>query len=459
MRYFKLILFTFLFTFLCISSAFAGWTLTIPDSSVSMYDYDHETEPGKGIVEQKWSWREATSPTWHTFSTKEAMVNDFNANVKNNTDYLIRLEVKDIEGEWSFPSVMLVTTRPDNLPPVAQFSVSPNPVVVNQTFVVINTSYDPNGDKLTSKWRYQKPDGSWTGVTSSPPTSFPTEGDYTIELVVNDGKVDSEPFYQTVKVIPENRPPVARFTVDTQNPADRLATNPLTFYDYVPLKYDTSNSYDPDGDPIVAYQWYLKKASDSTWTQYTNPPTTFENLGPGNWQIGLAVLDQPVIPQLTPLWSSGTPTKPSEPSYIVNVIVKEGFMVQGYIEPIPAERRRKIRIYGEAVRPSNPNEKVDISSMRAEIPLNKLPSGYTTQTIQMTYDPEKQRYYCDFLIPDKEILKNEYGVTMQNGLFPDDGTYQVRIIGRKDNTEKEAILEFNIKGHIYERTIIRTKSY
>lgn len=390
------------------------------------YDLDHISLPDKGIVEHKWSWRLATSTTWNSGKP---------TTLAPNNDYLIRYEVKDMEGVWSYPVVKLVSTRNVNMAPVAQFMVTPNPAVANKTLTITDLSYDPNGTPIVQRqWRVKPPGGSWGSTTSTPPTKFSTVGEWTIELKVSDGSLWSEPYYQTVQVIPDNTPPVARFTVQP---------NPV--YDCDPVIY-TDTSYDPDGDPIIAREWRISK-DGGAWQYFTNPPTVFENVGgAGIYDIELRVQDQPRLPQLEPKWSTW---------YRRTLTVLDSFEVVGSITPNPGERGRNITVRASAVRPSD-GQKVLIDSMKVIIPLPQkpdgsgaLPSGVSSHEAWMNYDAANKIWHYTYTIPDLSV----------KGRWPDDGTYLVKVTGYRNGTAKEDVMELTIKGHIKRRLIIRTLSW
>lgn len=247
------------------------------------YDLDHQTEPNKGIVEEKWQWKEALESNWHSGKPSAFLPGKV---------YLVYLKVKDKEGVWSTPTARVLNTKNENMAPVAQFFVEPNPLPLGTTLTYEDLSYDPDGDNLIAyRWRSQKDgDGNWTNHGSSPPTSFSSLGEYEIELIVQDAKgAWSEPFYQLVAVVAENNQPVADFDI---------SPNPLPLD--VTLNYN-DKSYDPDGDPIVTRQWQYSKSSGS-W--YNGNPTDFSGLGLGNYKIRLRVQDQPALSQMSPLWSS-----------------------------------------------------------------------------------------------------------------------------------------------------------
>lgn len=275
-----------------------SYNVAVQDQS---YDPDHQGEPGNGLRAWEWRWKEATATTWNAGLPPSVL--------PAGHTYLFSLRVQDIDGpggvgEWSLPNVRVVSTSPLNLPPVAQFSVSPNPLPLGKALTYNDMSYDPNGDAIVERhWRMVKlPSGSWMDYGGTPPNNFPSlgVGDYKIELTVKDAPgAWSDPFYQVVTVIPDNNPPVARFTI-TPNPVP--VDMSMTYND---------TSYDPDGDPIVAREWRWRRVGAPSFTP--GQPTSPAGLGIGDFEIQERVKDQPALSQLTPMWSSWY-------SYVLHVI-------------------------------------------------------------------------------------------------------------------------------------------
>ncbi|WP_374713245.1 PKD domain-containing protein [Symbiobacterium terraclitae] len=254
---------------------------TIPDLRSTSYDLDHQGELNDGIVAERWRWKAATDVDWTP---------GMPAQLEPEETYLVALQVQDREGAWSDWAVRTYSTASNNTPPVAQFTVAPNPLPLGQTLSYTDNSHDPNGDRIVEwQWRMAKlPSGSWVSYTS-PPNDFTEVGDYRIELRVRDEHgAWSDPYWQTVTVVEDNRAPVAQFTV-SPNPV------PLD----VPLTY-TDTSYDPDGDPLVRREWQYRRGNDA-WID--GQPTDFSALGTGTYTIRLRVLDQPAMTQMTPKWS------------------------------------------------------------------------------------------------------------------------------------------------------------
>lgn len=131
-------------------------------------------------------------------------------------------------------------------------------------------SYDPDGDALSYSWNFG--DGN-TGTGMSPSHTYTAGGTYTVTLVVNDRKVDSDPSTTTATVEEVNDPPVA----DPDAPYTGTLGEPITF--------DGSGSYDPEGDPLT-YSWDFGDETTGTGVN----PTHIYTAG-GAYTVTLVVND------------------------------------------------------------------------------------------------------------------------------------------------------------------------
>lgn len=118
-------------------------------------------------------------------------------------DYVIELVVSD---SWtsSLPDTMTVSF--DNLKPVADAGNSFTLVLGNPADLNGGGSSDPNGDPLTYKWSFvYRPQNSQAELNAPGivnPTFIPDlAGTYVVSLIVNDGRVDSDPSTLSITVV------------------------------------------------------------------------------------------------------------------------------------------------------------------------------------------------------------------------------------------------------------------
>lgn len=177
----------------------------------------------------------------------------------------------------------------NNRPPVASFTLTPNPQLSAQPITYNNTSSDPDGDALTNFWWYQQADSSgnfdtndasvkWISTGSSPQSSFTVtvSTKYRIRLRVRDvNGAYSGYAYQDITVLPYSVKPTADFTVA---PNPQLTGQALTY---------TDNSHVNDTwETIVQREWSWSK-DGVTWNTAATPPSS---LTTGDWTIRERVL-------------------------------------------------------------------------------------------------------------------------------------------------------------------------
>jgi len=176
---------------------------------------------------------------------------------------------------------------PENQDPHAECD-GPYSGYVGETIYFYSTgSSDPDGDKLTYKWKFG--DGS-TATGSSPGHVYKSPGTYTVTLIVEDGRggkdTDTTKCYVYEKPSEEeeeeeppppppepNQPPVARITAPTSG---RVGEK---------IYFSASKSYDPDGS-IIGYKWNFGDGSTSTKMA---PTHTYSQ--PGSYTVKLKVTD------------------------------------------------------------------------------------------------------------------------------------------------------------------------
>jgi len=141
-----------------------------------------------------------------------------------------------------------------NQAPVADAGDDVNAVTGQSVSLDGSDSFDPDGDLITFDWsldRGSRPaastltDADLQGADSAMPSFTPdVDGAYSVELVVNDGELDSPPDSVQVEARTPNSPPNA----------DAGETQSVFLGD--PVQLDASGSSDPDGGPQpLAFAW------------------------------------------------------------------------------------------------------------------------------------------------------------------------------------------------------------
>jgi RHS repeat-associated protein len=182
----------------------------------------------------------------------------------------------------SVPSQVVISTK--DSAPVA--NAGQNQTVPTQTLVQLNgsASSDVDGNTLTYLWSFVSlPANSRTvlmNATSVNPT-FTTDkkGTYTVQLIVNDGQLNSAP--ATVTIGDVNTPPVANAG---PNQSVQIGAT---------VQLNGSGSTDVDGDPLT-YRWSILSApagSSATLSSTSIVNPTFVADVPGNFVAQLIVND------------------------------------------------------------------------------------------------------------------------------------------------------------------------
>ena len=194
--------------------------------------------------------------------------------------YRIQLIVND--GIDSNPFILEYQTL--NSKPIARYEYN-HPVYLSQT-VELNASLssDLDNDPLTYEWVLRhRPDGS-AAELSEPHAVTPTFvadhlGDYIVQLIVNDGKVNSTPYMLTIQVF---EGPVA-----VANYSQRLPV-------HQEVQLDGSESRPGTEGNSLTFQWTLNQKPDGSNTTISNPTSekpTFVPDKPGLYIIQLIVSD------------------------------------------------------------------------------------------------------------------------------------------------------------------------
>ena len=198
-------------------------------------------------------------------------------------DYIAQLTVNDGQTD-SVPDTVLITTN--NVPPVANAGPDLGNIALG-TRITLNgrSSSDADGDPLTFAWTFvSKPAGSAAALANpnreSPAFTVDRAGDYIVQLIVNDGTVNSAPDRVTIST--DNVAPVANAGPDQSGVAPGST-----------ITLDGSGSSDANGDPLT-YSWTFVSIPDSSLAVLVGSTTvspTFTVDLPGDYVVQLIVHD------------------------------------------------------------------------------------------------------------------------------------------------------------------------
>lgn len=159
----------------------------------------------------------------------------------------------------STPATVTISTA--NTAPVANAGRNQTAAVGATVTLDGSGSTDPDGNPLTYQWSFSKvPTGSKATLlaptTMKPTFSVDLSGDYTVQLIVNDGKINSAP--ATVIITTANTAPVANAGLDQSVTAGSTVT------------LDGSGSTDVDGNALQ-YDWVFQSVPMGSTSTFSNP--------------------------------------------------------------------------------------------------------------------------------------------------------------------------------------------
>ncbi len=173
-------------------------------------------------------------------------------------DYVVQLIVNDVTKD-STPDTVTISTN--NSAPVANAGPAQSPLVGHTVILDGSASSDDDGDMLTYTWSFVSVPSGSTAFLFNPTVVHPifdigVSGDYVVQLIVNDGLVNSAP--DTVTISTSNSTPVANAGVNQEPSVGDTVT------------LDGSASSDIDDDRLT-YRWSFLFVPGGSMAILSNP--------------------------------------------------------------------------------------------------------------------------------------------------------------------------------------------
>jgi parallel beta-helix repeat protein len=219
------------------------------------------------IIGYQWDW--TNDGSWDTsWSTSSYATHGY----ISEGIYTVKLQVKDNDGATDTDITTVTIT---NVSTTLHFTYSPSNPHAGE---IISFDASTIDDVIQYDWKWSDEENWEIDLGASPSHVYSTPGDYAVTLRVYDNEYETDIYAETVTVKEyspsENQAPTAD------------AGGPYSGNVNVSLSFNGSNSYDPDEDNIVSYEWDFGDGTNSTGT---NPTHIYSAVG--NYTVTLTVTD------------------------------------------------------------------------------------------------------------------------------------------------------------------------
>ena len=182
----------------------AGEDQTVTVGSTVTLDGSDSYDPDSDTITYTWSFFSKPSGSMTEVSYTAAINPTFIPDLEGI--YIVELVVYDGRVYSNADTVKIIAEEPTNNPPVANAGQDQNVSTGDTVTLDGSGSYDPDGDTLTYNWSFiSKPYGSNATLSDSSsikPIFVPDlEGTYIVQLIINDGQVNSTPDTITITVL------------------------------------------------------------------------------------------------------------------------------------------------------------------------------------------------------------------------------------------------------------------
>lgn len=238
-----------------------------------------------------YQWKFVSCPTRNCPMLRDAKTASPEFEAYTTGDYVVQLIVNDSSTDSEPDKVTITVTRKtiDNSVPVADAGADRNVVVGDTVALDGSGSSDADGDLLTYQWKFASCPTSSCPTLSDADTVSPefipnAAGDYEVQLVVNDGSVDSEP----------NQVMVTATSANSANSAPNADAGPdQNVSTGASVDLDGTGSSDPDGDSL-SYHWTfvsIPSGSSASLTHEAIATPAFTPYVDGEYVMELVVTD------------------------------------------------------------------------------------------------------------------------------------------------------------------------
>jgi cytochrome c553 len=236
-------------------TAHAGPDQNVTTGAVVALDGSGSRDPDDNPLTYLWSLLSMPAGSNATLTNATQSAPSFTADVDGT--YVVQLVVNDGSVD-SAPVTVKIIAASSNSTPIADAGTVQNVATGSVVDLDGSGSQDADNDPLTYLWTMvSRPAGSSAALSEAtlvnPSFSADVDGTYVIELVVNDGKVDSLPATVSIVASTANSAPIANAGPDQSVNAGTT------------VSLDGSSSHDADNDALT-YAWTLvsKPAGSAT---------------------------------------------------------------------------------------------------------------------------------------------------------------------------------------------------
>jgi hypothetical protein len=230
----------------------AGVGQAVPTGTEVILDGSNSSDPNGNDLTYAWAIVDAPQSSNATLAGATTVDPVFTADMDGA--YVIQLVVNNGTVDSDPDTVIITATGNGNTAPIADAGFNRHVDIGDMVTLDGSHSTDSDGDTLTYAWTIVAAPWGSSATLSDATAVKPTfiadvEGGYAIQLVVNDGVVDSNP--ATVIISADgtggNSAPVA-----DAGPDQQVSTGAM-------VVLDGTGSHDPDGDPL-SYAWTIINA-------------------------------------------------------------------------------------------------------------------------------------------------------------------------------------------------------